>query len=70
MSDLLKDQNEFDHIVKKQPYRIEFLEEFGKGWKQGTNPGHLNSFQIHDKLKFFLTFIKKVYLQLRQMKKS
>ncbi|MBI4452826.1 hypothetical protein HY637_05320 [Candidatus Woesearchaeota archaeon] len=37
MSDLLNDQNEFDHVVKHKPYRFKFLEEFGKGWEAGKN---------------------------------
>lgn len=59
MSDLLNDQDEFDHIVKNKPYRWEFLEEFGKGWKSGKNPGNLNAFDIDKKLQFFLSFIQR-----------
>ena len=59
MSDLLNDQNEFDHIIKYKPYRFKFLEEFGKGWKLGKNPGNLNAFAIDEKLRFFLSFIKR-----------
>ena len=58
MNDLLKDQNEFDNVVKHKAYRYEFLEEFGKGWKVGKEYGD-NAFRLDDLLKFLLSLINK-----------
>jgi hypothetical protein len=57
MSDLLNDQNEFDHVVKHKTFRYQFLEEFGKGWNLAHSP-NLNSSQMQDKLKVLLKIIE------------
>ena len=57
MSDLLNDQNEFDHVVKDKPYRYKFLEELGKGWNLAQDR-NLNSFEMEKKLTYLLEIME------------
>ncbi len=57
MSDLLNDQNEFDHVVKHKTFRYQFLEEFGKGWNLAHSP-NLNSLEMQKKLGYLLEIIE------------